>query len=316
MKTNCVHYKDARDMKEVDDASVRLIVTSPPYFNIKDYSKDGFQKKQLSEKKSGQIGDLSSYEEYLSALDEVWSECIRVLVPNGKLCINVPLMPIEKSQLNTHYNRDILDLNAGIQNHLLTNFAGQIHLMDLYIWERTNPTKKLMFGSYPFPANFYAQNTIEFIAVYVKEGIPIPAENGQKEASKLTEREWVEFTRQIWRIPVPSKSDPAYGLHPAIMPDDIVYRLIRLFSFDGDIVLDPFLGSGTTARVAKHTGRKYIGYEINPSYRSTIQRKMMVQASISELLEPGSLSDDSSRDTDFKNFIKELEEYRGKEEAV
>ena len=167
MRTNVVYYKDARDMSEVDDSSVRLIVTSPPYFNIKDYSKDGYQQRNVSERQEGQIGDIDDYESYLNALDAVWAECLRVLKPNGKLCINVPLMPMEKAKLNTHYNRDIFNINSGIEDHLLRKFKGKIHLLDVYIWNRTNPTKRLMFGSYPYPPNFYvtavaqALNTLE-----------------------------------------------------------------------------------------------------------------------------------------------------------
>jgi DNA modification methylase len=130
-----------------------------------------------------------------------------------------------------------------------------------------------MFGSYPYPPNFYAQNTIEFIAVYVKDGRSEHKSTKIKEESKLTEREWVEFTKQVWQIPVPNKSDIAYGKHPAIMPDEIARRLMRLFSFVGDIVLDPFMGSGTTAKVALEIGRNYVGYEIDKKYEGLIKAK-------------------------------------------
>jgi len=118
---------------------------------------------------------------------KVWQECQRVLKPNGKLVVNSPLMPILKKNLNTHYNRDIFDINSDIENSILNNT--KLFLLDVYIWNRTNPSKKLMFGSYPYPRNFYAQNTIEFITVYVKDGA---AENNLpkeiKEKSKLTEK--------------------------------------------------------------------------------------------------------------------------------
>jgi len=263
---NKVFFKDAKNMTELSNDSVHLIVTSPPYYNVKDYSLDGWQKRKTGDSIKGQIGDIDDYEKYLRELTTVWKECFRTLKPNGKLCINVPLMPILKSQRNTHHTRDIFDINAGIQHEIL-------HKTKFFLWDRTNPTKGLMFGSYPYPPNFYAQNTIEFITVYVKDGKPERKSNKIKEASKLTEREWVEFTKQVWQIPVPNKSDVAYGKHPAIMPEEIARRLIRLFSFVGDIVLDPFMGSGTTAKVASELGRKYVGYEIDRKYERLIKAK-------------------------------------------
>jgi site-specific DNA-methyltransferase (cytosine-N4-specific) len=275
---NTAYFKDSRNMSEVDSNSITLIITSPPYFNIKDYAKDGYQKVKVGETIPGQIGDIQDYEGYQDALLEVWTECERVLEPNGKLCINVPLMPIPKQQFNSHYLRDIFDLNAGIENKILNNT--NLYLMDVWIWNRSNPTKKLMFGSYPYPPNFYAQNTIEFIAVFVKDGPPKERSPEIKEASKLSETEWVEFTKQVWNIPIPNKSDIAYGEHPAIMPDEVARRLVKLFSFVEDIVLDPFLGSGTTASIAKELGRHWIGYEIDPRFEKLINKKLEMQYSM------------------------------------
>ena len=93
----------------------------------------------------------------------------------------------------------------------------------------------------------------------------------------LTKEEWVEFTKQIWDIPIPSKNDLAYGRHSAIMPEEIVRRCIRLFTFVGDLVLDPFVGSGTTLKVAQELSRHYVGYEISPSYKSLIRSKLDLQ---------------------------------------
>ena len=151
-----VFYKSSTKMLEIPDNSIDLIITSPPYFNIKDYSKDGFQeiKMELSNKKD--LGAINSFETYIKSLGAVWKECYRVLKPNGKLCINVPLMPMLKKDLDTHYNRHIYDLQSEIQNWILKNTG--LYLYDLYVWHRTNPSKKLMFGSYPYPGNFYAQN--------------------------------------------------------------------------------------------------------------------------------------------------------------
>lgn len=152
---NTIYFKDARKMTEIPSNAIHLVITSPPYFDIKDYSLDGKQQKKTSQSVEGQIGDISDYEKYLRELTKIWKECYRVLGPNGKLCINTPLMPLLKSKSNTHYTRDILDINAGIEHEILKNT--KFFLFDVFIWNRTNPSKSLMFGSYPYPPNFYAE---------------------------------------------------------------------------------------------------------------------------------------------------------------
>ncbi len=224
-------------MHEAPDNSVDLIITSPPYFNIKDYAKNGTQDLQHSAQHIEDLGALEKYEDYLLGLLKVWLECYRTLKPNGKLCINVPLMPMLKKVLNTHYNRHIFDLHADIQHSILHDLNNTLEnrpkmfLLDVYIWKRANPTKRLMFGSYPYPRNFYAQNTIEFIGVFVKDGKPKQPTEEQKEQSQLTQEEWVEFTKQIWEIPIPNKNDIAFGKHAAL--SNLLYehrsRIIPLY---------------------------------------------------------------------------------------
>ena len=270
---NKVYFKDARKMTELPDNSVQLIVTSPPYFNIKDYSLDGYQKNKKAQKVNGQIGDIADYQKYIDEMVLVWKECERVLKPNGKLIVNTPLMPMLKKNMITHYNRHIFNINNDIEHSILKKT--NMFLMDVYLWNRTNPSKKLMFGSYPYPRNFYAQNTTEFITVFVKDGLPennLPAKI--KERSKLSQKEWVEFTKQIWNIPIPGKGDLAFGEHSAIMPEEIIRRCVRLFTFVEDVVLDPFAGSGTTLKVAKELERNFVGYEISKSYEDIIKLKL------------------------------------------
>ncbi|WQR96360.1 DUF1887 family protein [Helicobacter pylori] len=237
MNINKVFYHSSTNMNEVPDNSVDLIITSPPYFNIKDYAKNGTQDLQHSAQHVEDLGALEKYEDYLLGLLKVWLECYRVLKPNGKLCINVPLMPMLKKVLNTHYNRHIFDLHADIQHSILHDLNNMLEnkpkmfLLDVYIWKRANPTKRLMFGSYPYPRNFYAQNTIEFIGVFVKDGKPKQPTEEQKEQSQLTQEEWVEFTKQIWEIPIPNKNDIAFGKHAAL--SNLLYehrsRIIPLY---------------------------------------------------------------------------------------
>ena len=272
---NKVFYKSSSNMSEVANSSVDLIITSPPYFNIKDYSKDGNQIEKHSNSEEFQIGDITDYKLFIKELLRVWGECERVLKSNGKLVINSPLMPMKKANYDTHHNRHIFDLNSDIQHSILKQDCTNFFLYDTYIWNRVNATKSLMFGSYPYPRNFYSQNTSEFITVYVKEGKPERVlSDDVREKSKLTKKEWVEYTKQIWDIPIPNKSDIAYGEHSAIMPEEVARRCIKLFSFVGDIILDPFAGSGTTLKVAYELNRKYIGYEIMSEYKNVIERKL------------------------------------------
>ena len=144
MELNVIYFKDARRMVEVDDQSISLIVTSPPYWNIKDYSLDGYQQQLRHSKIEGQIGDIEDYEKYLQALTEVWKECERVLKPNGKLCVNAPIMPIPKKIKNAGYTPYIVNIYGGIEREILTKT--NLKLIDVYIWERTNPAKRLMAG--------------------------------------------------------------------------------------------------------------------------------------------------------------------------
>lgn len=272
MKKNIVYYKSSENMNEIENETIDLIITSPPYFNIKDYSKDGKQLKKHSKINKQDVGSKKDYIEYIQNLLKIWKECYRVLKPNGKLCINVPLLPMVKKEYSTHENRHIFDLQSDIQKSILSNL--DLFLYDIYIWNRKNSTKKIMFGSYPYPNNFYNQNIIEFITIFVKPGKRDKISKEIKEKSKLSKNEWVKFTKQIWDIPIPNKSDLAFGEHSAIMPEEIPYRLIKMFSFVGDTILDPFSGSGTTLKIAKELNRNYIGYELYKNYENVINQKL------------------------------------------
>ncbi len=270
---NQVYYHSSTNMKEIPDNSIHLIVTSPPYFNIKDYSQNGTQNLQHSELHPHDCGNINDYNSYLKSLLEVWRECTRVLCPNGKLVVNAPLIPMLKSEFSTHYNRDILNIYGDIEQSIIQEIS-DMFLMDLYIWNQINARRQLIFGSYPYPSNLYAQKKTEFIGVFVKDGKPTKVDKNRKEQSTLSKEEWIEWTKQIWDIPIPNKGDIAYGEHAAIMPEEIARRCIRMFSYINDIVLDPFTGSGTTLKVAKDLQRRYVGYEIYNHYEDIINQKL------------------------------------------
>jgi DNA modification methylase len=235
---------------------VALAITSPPYWNIVDY---GIK---------GQIGQRS-YEEYLSELLAIWKETERVLIPNGKLVIITPIMPIPKKVINKSHTRHLKNINNDIEGTILGNIP-RLQRFSLYIWQKQTSVK--MFGSYPYPPNIYEDNTIEFINVYVKEGIPPAITKEAKEASIISQEEWRNLTMQLW--PIYPEDVQRAGGHPAPFPVVLPQRLIMMYSFrecpsadfEGDIVLDMFNGTGATCIAARALGRKWIGIDLHPGY--------------------------------------------------
>ena len=239
----------------IPDKSIDLIITSPPYFNAKDYE----NKKQIGLR-------TKTYDGYIKSMVSIWKECFRILKPNGKLCINTPILPMPKDVINTHYNRDFLNINNDIEQTILSETG--FYRYGLIIWDKGS-TDQLMMGSYPYPPNFYQLNTIEFINIFVKDGKPEKITDAVKNKSILEKSEWREYISSIWKISPEKKRD-----HPAPFPKQIPLRLIKLFSFHGDTVVDPFMGSGTTAVAANQLGRDFIGYEINSKYIKMSQKRV------------------------------------------
>ena len=233
----------------IEDNSVDMIVTSPPYWNVVVYDKDV----------------NTDYESYLTNLIHIFSECSRVLRPNGKLAINTPIMPIPKAIIKQDL-RHVKDISSDLNSKILEKT--NLNLFSLYVWQKQ--TSKLMFGSYPFPGNLLENNTIEFIRVYTKPGKPKKYPKFVKENEKLKKYEWLDLIQQTWfMIPedINRKKD-----HPAPFPEKLPARLMRMFSygavnsFEGDLILDPFVGTGTTCVVAKKMNRRFIGVDISAKY--------------------------------------------------
>ena len=245
--------------------SVHLVVTSPPYWNLVDYGV------------AGQIGQ-STYEDYLSELLKVWREAHRVLVPNGKLCINTPIVPVPKKVLNDTHTRHLKNLNNDIEATILNDKRIAFQRFSLYIWLKQTSVK--MFGSYPYPPNIYEDNTVEFINVLVKPGKPRKLSKAIKEASRLSQELWLNLTMQVW--PMYPEDVSRTGAHPAPFPVALPQRLILMYTFAavpsegfaGDIVLDPFNGSGSTCVAAKSCGRRYVGIDINDAYVATARHRL------------------------------------------
>lgn len=241
----------ARVMADFPDNSVDLVITSPPYWTAVEYD--------------GSNSPWTSYGAYLEDIQTVWNECARVLRPNGKLCINAPIMPVPKEMIRQH-TRHLKNIAFDMEQKIISET--QFERYALFIWQKQ--TSKMMFGSYPHPGNIIENNTIEFINVYVKPGKPPKFDAGVKAGNALSRAEWVDLTQQVWFMyPEDVKRG---GHHPAPFPEKLPARLIRLYTygaigdFPGEIVLDPFVGTGTTCAVAKGMGRRFVGIDINERY--------------------------------------------------
>jgi DNA modification methylase len=241
----------AEVLRDVPDDSIDLIVTSPPYWEAVEYE--------------GGSNPWPTYDAYLTDMMSVWQQCTRVLRPNGKLCINAPIMPIPKTVIDQH-TRHLKNIAFDMEYRIISET--NMERCSLFVWQKQ--TSKLMFGSYPYPGNILENNTIEFINVYVKPGKPPKFNADVKEANRLSRSEWIDLTQQVWFMyPEDVKRE---GDHPAPFPEKLPARLIRLYTFgaingfDGEIVLDPFVGTGTTCAVAKSMGRRFLGIDISGAY--------------------------------------------------
>ena|ERR1051326_2643849 len=237
-------------MRGFPAGGVDLVVTSPPYWTAVEYAG---------------ARSWRSYEAYLADMQRVWNECARVLRPNGKLCINAPLLPVPQ-KLVPQRTRHLKNIAADIEHRILRET--DLARYGLFVWQKQ--TSKMMFGSYPFPGNILENNTVEFIHVYVKPGAPPKFSKAVKAANRLSRTEWLDLTQQVWFI-YPEDVRRG-GEHPAPFPEKLPARLIRLYSygacedFGGELVLDPFAGTGTTCVVAKRMGRRYAGIDVNARY--------------------------------------------------
>ena len=283
--THRIIFGDARRMALIKDKSVHLVITSPPYWQLKDYGA------------ANQIGFDHSYEDYINNLNLVWSECYRVLHEGCRLCINIG----DQFARSVYYGRyKVIPIRTEITRFCETigfDFMGSI------IWQKVTTCNTTgggsVMGSFPYPRNGIVKIDYEFILLFKKHGkSPVPTAEA-KRASKLSTKEWNEYFSGHWYFPGERQSD-----HIAMFPLELPTRLIRMFSFVGETVLDPFLGSGTTTLAAANQERNSVGYEINRDFESTIRTKLL---SVSDLFNVGQplFQDDSQwepRGDDFKEL--------------
>ena len=246
---------DSRKLNKIPDKSVQLIITSPPYWQLKDYGT------------KEQIGFNDSYEEYINNLNLVWKECYRVLSDGCRMCINIG----DQFARSVYYGRyKVIPIRTEIIRFCET--LGMDY-MGAVIWQKTTTMNTsgggAIMGSYPYPRNGILKMDYEFILLFKKLGNAPKPTPEQKKKSVMSKEEWLEYFSSHWNF---------YGArqngHIAMFPEELPKRLIKMFSFVGETVFDPFLGSGTTSLAAKNLGRNSIGYEINKEYSGIIKEKM------------------------------------------
>jgi site-specific DNA-methyltransferase (adenine-specific) len=244
-------------MKDVSDESVHLIITSPPYWQLKDYGDEN------------QLGFHDSYESYVNNLNLVWNECFRVLHKGCRLCINIG----DQFARSVYYGRyKVIPIRTEIIKFCET--LGMDY-MGAVIWQKVTTTNTTggatIMGSFPYPRNGILKIDYEFILIFKKLGDAPKVSREKKELSKLTTEEWNTYFSGHWNF-----GGEKQDKHLAMFPEELPRRLIRMFSFVGDTVLDPFLGSGTTSLAAKNLNRHSIGYEINPDFDPIIKKKLRI----------------------------------------
>jgi len=254
--THKIIISDSRNMKEVTDRSVHLIITSPPYWQIKDYGT------------KEQIGFGENYNEYVNNLNKVWKECYRVLYDGCRLCVNIG----DQFLRAIHYGRyRVVPIREEIINYC-TKKLGMDYLGAI-IWQKRTTTNTTggasVMGTFPYPRGGIISIDYEFILIFKKLGTGPKVLKDIKEKSKLTTKEWSQYFQGHWNFNGEKQIN-----HIAMFPLELPLRLIKMFSFVGDIILDPFLGSGTTMKAAIKLNRNSVGYEINKDFLPIIKEKI------------------------------------------
>lgn len=253
---------DARDLSFLEDESLHLVVTSPPYWNLKRYNES-----------AGQLGHIQDYEVFLGELEKVWRHVFRILVPGGRLVCVVGDVCVARRNFGRHL---VFPLHADIC--VMCRRIGFDNLNPI-VWHKiANASYEVPNGSKflgkPYEPNAIIKNDMEFILMQRKPGGYRKPTAEQREASKLTKEEFDRWFQQIWNITGASTKH-----HPAPFPLELATRLVRMFSFVGDTVFDPFCGTGTTMVSALRTGRNSIGVEIDPEYCRMAARFLKAESS-------------------------------------
>ena len=246
-----LYLHDARDLSAVESESVHLVVTSPPYWTLKEYRRT-----------DGQLGYIEDYESFLAELDRVWSHCFRILVPGGRLICVVGDVCLSRRKNDGRHT--VVPLHSSIQEHCRR--LGFDNLAPI-IWHKiANASYEVEGGSSflgkPYEPNAVIKNDIEFILMERKPGGYRSPSVATRILSIISTENHQKWFQQIWS----GLTGASTKNHPAPFPLELAERLIRMFSFVGDTVLDPFMGTGTTNLAASKWGRNSIGFEVDPHY--------------------------------------------------
>lgn len=257
MTNHKIYFGDSRALNKIEDKSVQLIITSPPYWQLKDYGSNN------------QIGFNNSYEEYINNLNLVWMECERILSEGCRLCINIG----DQFARSVYYGRyKVVPIRTEIIRFCETL---KMDYMGAIIWQKATTMNTsgggAIMGSFPYPRNGILKIDYEFILIFKKLGNPPKPTLEQKENSIMRKEEWNQYFSSHWNFSGVKQSE-----HIAMFPEELPKRLIKMFSFSGETIFDPFLGSGTTTLAAKNLGRNSIGYEINKEFESIIKEKLNI----------------------------------------
>jgi modification methylase len=256
-----VHLGDARVMPELESSRIHLIVTSPPYWNLKHYP-------DLPE---GQLGNTSDYAEFLDQLRRIWKRCYDVLVPGGRMCIVVGDVCLSRRKTGRH---NVVPLHSDISHDCIQ--IGFEYLSPIFWYKIANARTEVLgngatFLGKPYEPNAVIKNDVEYILLFRKPGYRKPTTE-QRALSIIEREDYDRWFRQIW-VDIPGKVR-ADG-HPAPYPKQVALRLISMFSFVGDTVLDPFGGTGTTTLAAIESHRSSISYEIEPRYLNLARARLL-----------------------------------------
>ncbi len=261
-------HGDARVMPELDDDSVHLIVTSPPYFDLVQY--------ENAAQTAGQLGNLTDYDQFLSELQQVWSRCFQALIPGGRLCVVVGDVCVSRRQAGRHF---VIPLHADIARACVD--IGFDYLTPIY-WSKianmaTEVGGSARFLGKPYEPNAIIKNDVEYILLMRKPGRYRKPTNSQRALSLLDPEDHRRWFRSVW---TDVRGESRKAGHPAPFPVELSRRLIEMFSFVGDVVLDPFWGTGSTTVAAIQAARSSVGYEIEPGYLAIGQQRLAQQDSV------------------------------------
>jgi DNA modification methylase len=258
MQTNhTLFHADARDMSFIQDNSVHLVVTSPPYWNLKEY-----------EKGENQLGIIEDYERFIEELAKVWTECYRILVPGGRIVCVVGDVCLSRRKYGRHV---VMPLHSDIAVSCRKIGFDNINPI---LWHKVSNASfeantSTSFLGKPYEPNAIIKNDVEYILMQRKPGGYRKPTDMQREKSRIDKNDYDEWFKQIWTIGGASTKN-----HPAPFPLELATRLIKMFSFYGDTVVDPFCGSGTTIHAAINSERNSIGVEVEGKYCRMIFDRM------------------------------------------